>query len=442
MPGADKIFNGNMDDYNSIGSTIPCEAIVKFDSLQQIYSYKLTNYGVSNFEMKYSTDGTTWKPLGSVVTGNNQATYIQNIANPPEAMYYKFVVTGAMSGGGFIKELELNGYKTVVYPAGVTYANQKPIAYLAQPQKTVKINKAEGTFTIADLFKDFSTIRGTKYTSLKEVEWIDETLNFDELGNTTGIFAKAEKISTPVGVSYSTIDTSADATYRVTGVDFSVADIHGKEIGTTTLTIGNGGSVQNPNPPSMGGSSGGSVSTPDKDEAFDSTTGVEVKIDEKVTNVADPKLEVKKLDRNSEVVKKFITAAKGYNLVAQYEVNLFDGTVKITNVEGGKIQVSIPFVNIQPNMTYVILRYNENGTVTELPATLKNGMIIFETDHFSTYAIASKATSITPPIVKPVQPSANPQTGDTNSVVPLTVATLIALSGVAIITFRKKFDVE
>lgn len=179
------------------------------------------------------------------------------------------------------------------------------------------------------------------------------------------------------------------------------------------------------------GSSGGSTDNSNSTTTTvtdTNNTGVKVEIPSTVTNVQNPELNVTKLAETSEMVKKFKTIAKNFNLLATFEIDLFNSNVRVTQVEGGKIKVSIPFAAGKSSVKYCVLRLNNDNTITKLEAKFADGNIVFETDHFSTYAIATEKTSV----------STNPQTGDANPSLPIAIVLFTLASATATVLVIKK----
>ena len=93
------------------------------------------------------------------------------------------------------------------------------------------------------------------------------------------------------------------------------------------------------------------------------------------------------LKKVEESVKEKLTGAIGKYLVL--DINMMAGSQIVQ--PNGKVVVtlSIPSV-LDASKQLAIYRMEENGTFTELPSTVKDGKISFETDHFSTYIVAEK----------------------------------------------------
>ncbi|MEG0692944.1 MAG: LPXTG cell wall anchor domain-containing protein [Oscillospiraceae bacterium] len=181
-----------------------------------------------------------------------------------------------------------------------------------------------------------------------------------------------------------------------------------------------------PTPPYTGGGSSNSGSSTAEDT---NNSGTKIEVLPGVTNVTNPVLTAFELPVWSATSQEFAAAAKEFSLVKTFMINLYDSTTKVTQVEGGKIKVEIPFTGTT-GKEYIVLRYNDDKTITELKATYVDGKISFETDHFSTYAVAVK-TDVAPE----KNPTTPPKTGDTT---PISVVLVLAVLAGGLVISRKK----
>lgn len=74
-----------------------------------------------------------------------------------------------------------------------------------------------------------------------------------------------------------------------------------------------------------------------------------------------------------------------------YDINLMSNNTKIQ--PNGKVKVSIPVPSGFDVAKIVVYRVADDGTKTKLDANVKDGYVVFETDHFSNYVVAEQATS-------------------------------------------------
>ncbi len=190
------------------------------------------------------------------------------------------------------------------------------------------------------------------------------------------------------------------------------------------------GTVAN-NPAPTGPTTGGSSS--DNNYILTATdinnTGITIEIQKGVTNVTNPVLIANELPSWAITAQQLAAISEDYSIIKTFMINLFDSTTLIKQVQGGKIKVEIPFPGTI-GQEYVVLRYNEDKTITELKATYLNGIIGFETDHFSTYAIAVKAE------VQPeLNPTTPPKTGDST---PIYSALVLVILAIGLFIYGKK----
>lgn len=158
-------------------------------------------------------------------------------------------------------------------------------------------------------------------------------------------------------------------------------------------------------------------------------SGITAVVPKEVTNVVNPRLDVVELPQGSAIAVELAKAAKGYDILKTFDINLYDATTRIEKVEGGKIKVMIPF-NGTVGLEYVVLHYNKDRIAAVLPAIYLDGKIIFETDSFSAYAIAVKSEIISQNPITEV-----PQTGTAS---PTYVPAILLLLATIAITFRKR----
>ena len=146
-PGqAARVVDGDENGY--IRLYVPATITIDLGSAQTITSWRLandgTNYGLSDFTIKASIDGKEYTTIASV-EGNSDVIVNGTIAEPAAYRYYQLECVKNYGSGGDIRELELNGHKQIIYPAGVKADGQRPAAYLQEmPEKvTVDVYKRQ-----------------------------------------------------------------------------------------------------------------------------------------------------------------------------------------------------------------------------------------------------------------------------------------------------------
>ena len=83
------------------------------------------------------------------------------------------------------------------------------------------------------------------------------------------------------------------------------------------------------------------------------------------------------------------------------------GEDKITEFGGGKVTISVPFVLPEgaAENDYIVAYVADDGSITNMPTVYANGVLSFETTHFSHYVVLE---NVAPPT------GDNPPTGDIN----------------------------
>ena len=106
---------------------------------------------------------------------------------------------------------------------------------------------------------------------------------------------------------------------------------------------------------------------------------------------------------NTKLVAEKVTNGDNYNTVVEvlgndvskfelFDISLVNNNAKIQ--PNGKVKVSIPVPAGYDTSKIVVYYVAEDGTKTKIDATIENGYIVFETDHFSNYVVAEEKTTI------------------------------------------------
>ena len=180
------------------------------------------------------------------------------------------------------------------------------------------------------------------------------------------------------------------------------------------------------------------------DTTIESTTDTSIVIDNSNsvlptgTVLQSAKLESGEAYTNAESIVK--TNVSNLGNYAVYELDLTDGNGTEIHQLNGKVSVTmdIPFTMAE-NSTLKVYRV-DNGTLVNCPATVSNGKITFETDHFSTYIFVEKTATVVAPEPTPEQPPVTaPQTGDTSSITTFILLMIAGVSLCGIVVFGKKY---
>lgn len=116
----------------------------------------------------------------------------------------------------------------------------------------------------------------------------------------------------------------------------------------------------------------------------------------------------------------------------------FAGETKITQFGGGKVTVSVPFTlpEGKAGTDYYVAYVADDGTITAMPTTYADGVLSFETTHFSSYVVLENQT-VTP---EPTPDPSNPQTGDNSLLFLWVTVMLLSAAGLTVcLTKRRAF---
>lgn len=137
----------------------------------------------------------------------------------------------------------------------------------------------------------------------------------------------------------------------------------------------------------------------------------------------DSRLSVNKLDKNSDEYKALESKLKIIKGLA-FDLNLYSTSLDmyITKLSNGNFKVYIPIDEETAKKTLVAVYIKEDGTKEEHEITIENGYAVFETNHFSTYAITEK--------------TANPKTGD--NIIESGIILTLSMIGLGITIYNKE----
>lgn len=118
-----------------------------------------------------------------------------------------------------------------------------------------------------------------------------------------------------------------------------------------------------------------------------------------------------------------------------FDLKLLDQNGNPITVSGGKMKVKIPIPAGMSGNLHVFYYDSSKAALTDLGAAVENGFIIFETPHFSYYAIAQLA-----PVNTDIGNTSNPSTG--SSAVPLIPLAILGVSSLFVLIIIKKHGVS
>ena len=121
----------------------------------------------------------------------------------------------------------------------------------------------------------------------------------------------------------------------------------------------------------------------------DSETGVEIIYNDEYSDGTELKVEEKFGGKSFQL----IGTAYGKTNTAIYDISTYKDGVKVQ--PNGEITVRVPLPKgFSANKVFVCYVDSTNGKVTKIPCEVKNGYVIFKTDHFSEYAIIEQLACV------------------------------------------------
>ena len=137
----------------------------------------------------------------------------------------------------------------------------------------------------------------------------------------------------------------------------------------------------------------------------------------------DTAISVKSVENNT------IEKALGTKEYTAFDISLYSNAkeTKITKLENGNFEVSIPVPEDLKNKDIEVYYVNENGEKEEHSAKVENGYVVFETDHFSTYALVDSAN---------INNIEVPKTGD--NILVYLIITILSIVGIVFISKQIK----
>jgi len=116
-----------------------------------------------------------------------------------------------------------------------------------------------------------------------------------------------------------------------------------------------------------------------------------------------------------------------------FDINLLKNGAKIQ--PDGKVTVSIPVPAGYNGVNCKVYRFESDGTKTDMKAKLEKGFLVFETDHFSLYAVAQMKTSAAGGVK-------SPPTGDNAAALLVCFGVMVLASGMVVVNRKAKKTVK
>ncbi len=131
---------------------------------------------------------------------------------------------------------------------------------------------------------------------------------------------------------------------------------------------------------------------------------------------------------DSSLTDDQVAALEDENVYLILTVEVYAGDIQISNFNGGKVTVSVPFEVPEGKSAsdYYIAYVADDGTITALPTTYADGVLSFETTRFSNYVVLEKV-------------SASPDTSDSTTLFPAVLIALLGITGTALLTKKRIF---
>ena len=275
------------------------------------------------------------------------------------------------------------------------YTNTRPIT---QTLKTIHFAGTE------EQWKAINQIRSETMQSIMPVD--DETYAlYEEMFNgITVVFEPKEDVKEEVTVENGTA-TVPDSSVEITEGEDVVIDVTDTEEEVSSVVIGSE-TVDK----IADAETSVEIKLPDATVSFDKTAIGSIGTQAGETAVTIVAKEVEDTTLTTE--QKVALVEKEVHTILNLEA--FAGETKITEFGGGKVTVSVPFElpEGKAGTDYYVAYAADDGTITAMPTTYADGVLSFETTHFSSYVVLENVT-VNPPADDTTEPGETPPTDDT-----------------------------
>lgn len=166
------------------------------------------------------------------------------------------------------------------------------------------------------------------------------------------------------------------------------------------------------------------VKLPDATVSFDKTAISSIGTQAGTASVTIVAKEVEKAALNTEQK----AALEKKEVCAVLNLEAFAGQSKITEFGGGKVTVSVPFELPQGRIGagYYVAYVADDGKITAMPTSYADGVLSFETTHFSSYVVLENVKDSDP-------------TGDNSSVALFALLMITSAAALTVCVSKRKF---
>lgn len=299
------------------------------------------------------------------------------------------------------------------------YTNTRPIT---QTLKTIHFAGTE------EQWKAINQIRSETMQSIMPVD--DETYAlYEEMFNgITVVFEPKDEVKEEVTVENGTA-TVPDSSVEITEGEDVVIDVTDTEEEVSSVVIGSE-TVDK----IADAETAVEIKLPDATVSFDATAigSIGTQAGETAVTIVAKEVEDTTLTTEQKA------ALEEKEVCAILNLEAYAGETKITEFGGGKVTVSVPFElpEGKTGTDYYVAYVADDGTITAMPTTYADGVLSFETTHFSSYVVLENVT-VNPPADDTPSTGDNPQTGD-NSHLMLFVALMVVSTAGLTVCFTKR----
>ncbi len=313
------------------------------------------------------------------------------------------------------------GITDIYLPAGLTEVNLDNLCYIAWTRQVSEFSALDMTIHFAGTEEQWNSINfipgydrnNIPGTELSEQELLDLLASFSVIFNDPADSYTKEAVTVPVPDSAVEITEGKDVVIDVT--NNTEEPVGGVAIAPETVE-----KISSAEAPVE-------IKLSDATVSFDSNaidSIVEQAGDNTVTIVAK---EVKEYTLTTE--QKSALEEKEVCVILTLEA--YAGEDKITEFGDGKVTISVPFElpEGKDGSDFYVAYISDDGKITEMPTTYKDGALTFHTTHFSSYAVLEKQA--------PTDNNGNSATGDSTPV--LLFVVLMCFSAVCLpLCFTKR----